>query len=49
MADLLDDTKIKQMVKTMFMVKQFKDITGIAEIFKEELERYRKRTVLARV
>ncbi len=48
MADLMDDTKIKQMVKTMFMVKQFKDITGIADIFKEELERYRKRAVVAR-
>lgn len=47
MADLMDDTKIKQMVKTIFMIKQFKDITGIAEIFKEELERYRKRTVVA--
>ena len=48
MADLQDDTKIKQMVKTFFMVKQFKDITGIAEMFKGELERYRKRTIFAR-
>ena len=47
-ADLQDDTKIKQMVKTFFMVKQFKDITDIAEMFKEELERYRKRTIGAR-
>jgi hypothetical protein len=30
------------------MIKQFKDITGIAELFKEELERYRKRTIIAR-
>jgi len=48
MADLQDDTKIKQVVKTLFMVKQFKDITGIAEMFKGELERYRKRTIFAR-
>ncbi len=48
MADLQDDTKIKQMVKTFFMVKQFKDITGIAEMFKGELERYRKRTIFSR-
>lgn len=47
-ADLQDDTKIKQMIKTFFMVKQFKDITGISEMFKEELERYRKRTIIAR-
>jgi hypothetical protein len=48
MADLQDDTKIKQMIKSFFMVKQFKDITGIAELFKRELERYRKRTIFAR-
>ncbi len=48
MADLQDDTKIKQVVKTIFMVKQFKDITGIAEMFKGELERFRKRTIMAR-
>jgi hypothetical protein len=48
MADLQDDTKIKQVVKTFFMVKQFKDITGIAEMFKGELERFRKRTIFAR-
>ncbi len=49
MADLLDNTKIKQLVKTFFMVKQFKDITGIAEMFIAELERYRKRTIAARI
>lgn len=48
MADLQDDTKIKQMIKIFFMVKQFKDITGIAEMFKGELERFRKRTIFAR-
>jgi hypothetical protein len=48
MADLKDDTKIKQIIKTFFMIKQFKDITDIAELFKDELERYRKRTIIAR-
>jgi hypothetical protein len=48
LADLQDDTKIKQVVKTFFMVKQFKDITGIADMFKEELARYKKRTIVAR-
>ena len=47
-ADIQDDTKIKQIVKTFFMVKQFKDITEIAAMFKEELDRYRKRTIIAR-
>jgi hypothetical protein len=48
MADLQDDTKIKQIIKSFFMIKQFKDITDIADLFKEELERYRKRTIIAR-
>ena len=48
LADLQDDTKIKQTVKSFFMIKQFKDITGMAELFKVELERYRKRTIIAR-
>jgi hypothetical protein len=47
MADLRDDTKIKQLVKTFFMVKQFKEITDVADLFREELERYKKRTVSA--
>jgi hypothetical protein len=48
LADLQDSSKVKQMVKTLFMVKQFKDITGIADMFKDELDRYRKRTIIAR-
>jgi hypothetical protein len=49
LAELQDDRKIKQVVKTFFMVKQFKDITGIADMFNAELERYRKRTIAARM
>ncbi len=45
--EIKDDTKIKQIVKTFFMVKQFKDITEISAMFKDELERYRKRTIIA--
>lgn len=45
--EIQDDTKIKQIVKTFFMVKQFKDITEISAMFKDELERYRKRTIIA--
>ncbi len=47
-AEIQDDTKIKQIVKTFFMVKQFKDIIEISALFKEELDRYRKRTISAR-
>jgi hypothetical protein len=47
-ADLFDDAKIKQLTKAFFIVKQFKDITAIAATFKEELEKYRKRTISAR-
>ncbi|TFH42632.1 MAG: hypothetical protein E4G96_03040 [Chrysiogenales bacterium] len=48
MAELQDDTKIKQIVKAFFMIKQFKDISAIALLFKEELGRFRKRTNSAR-
>lgn len=48
MAELMDDTKIKQLVKTFFMIKQFKDITGIALLFKDEVGRFKKRTESAR-
>ena len=44
MAELMDDTKVKQIVKTFFMIKQFKDITGIASLFKDEVGRFKKRT-----
>jgi len=47
-ADLFDDSKIKQLIKTFFIVKQFKEITEIAALFRNELERFRKRTVSAR-
>jgi hypothetical protein len=46
-ADLSDDVKIRQLTKAFFMIKQFKDIAGIAAMFKEELERFRKRTISA--
>jgi hypothetical protein len=44
MAELMDDTKIKQLVKTFFMIKQFKDITDITALFKDEVGRFKKRT-----
>jgi hypothetical protein len=47
-ADLFDDSKIKQLIKSFFTVRQFKELTEIAALFRNELERFRKRTVSAR-
>ncbi len=44
-ADLKDDNKIKTLVKEFFTVKKFQDIAEISKTFKNELERYRKRTL----
>jgi hypothetical protein len=46
-ADLVDDKKVKQLIKEFFVVKKFQDITDMAELFKSELERYRKRALRA--
>jgi len=47
MSDIGDDTKIKKLVKTIFIVKQFSEISDLSDIFREELERYRKRGIRA--
>ncbi len=47
MADLSDDVKIRQLMKAFFTVRQFKDLAEFAGIFKEELDRFRKRTLSA--
>jgi len=44
-ADLMDDTKIKEIIKTFFVIRQFKDITEMADMYKEELGRYKKRAL----
>ena len=43
--ELQDDIKIRQLLKSFFMLRQFKDITEISGMFKDELDRYRKRTL----
>lgn len=45
MAMLEDDTSIKELVKEMFIIKQFSDIKEVAEMYKKELERYKKRSL----
>jgi hypothetical protein len=42
-AELSDDTKIKDFIKTFFVVRQFKEINELAGIYKDELSRFRKR------
>jgi hypothetical protein len=42
--EIQDDIKIRQLLKSFFMLRQFKDIAEISTMFKDELERYRKRT-----
>jgi len=47
MAELTDDTKIKELVKTFFIIKKFDEITEISRMFKSELERFKKRALRA--
>jgi hypothetical protein len=42
-ADLRDETKIKELIKKFFIIRQFKDISELAAVYKSELERYIKR------
>ena len=47
LSDLNDDSKVKELIKSFFKVMQFKEITEIADIYKVELDRYRKRGLKA--
>jgi hypothetical protein len=44
MASLGDDSTVKDLIKTFFPIKQHKDLVEYAELFKKELERYKRRT-----
>ncbi len=44
MSNLSDDSKIKNLIKSFFFIKQFKDIEEVVRIYKIELERFRKRS-----
>ncbi len=45
MSMLEDDTKIKELVKEMFIIKQYKDIEEVAKMYRKELDRYKKRSL----
>jgi hypothetical protein len=47
MGMLGDDSSLKNTIKKFFSIRQFKDITEVADCFRKELERYRKRAVHA--
>lgn len=49
MADLGNDSKIKELVKSFFTIRQFKDISEMVELFRDELDRYRKRGMSASI
>jgi hypothetical protein len=44
LSDLNDESKIKNTIKAFFVIKKFRDIQEISELFKNELERFTKRT-----
>lgn len=44
-SELLDDSKIKELIKIIFKVKQFKEITILADQYKQEFSRYHKRAL----
>ncbi len=44
-ADLNDDNKIKTLIKSFFIIKKFSDIAEISKLFKNELDRFRKRAL----
>ncbi len=45
MGELNDDARIKDLIKLFFVVKTFREITDLAAMYKEELNRFRKRAL----
>lgn len=46
MGILKDDSNLKELVKVLFPIKQFKEMQEIADMFKEELSRYERRALM---
>ncbi|MBN1533072.1 MAG: hypothetical protein JXA20_10455 [Spirochaetes bacterium] len=44
-SDLSDDVKIKDLLKTFFVIRQFSEIAELAQLYRIELSRYRKRGI----
>lgn len=44
LADLNDESKIKDTIKAFFIIKKYSEIKEISELFKNELKRFTKRT-----
>ncbi len=47
-AELFDEGRVRDLIKAFFAIRKFQDIAEILELYKKELERYRKRTLRAR-
>ncbi len=47
MTILSDDTLVKDLIKTFFKIQKFADINEMAQLYRQELERYRKRAIRA--
>ena len=43
LTDIADDSKIKSLIKTFFVIKQHKDLVTYSDFFKSELKRYQRR------
>lgn len=44
-AELSDEGRVRDLIKTFFAVRKFQEINEILELYKKELERYKKRTL----
>ncbi len=44
-SELGDDTKIKELLKTFFVIRQFSEINDLTRLYRAELTRYRKRGI----
>jgi len=47
MSELNDDTMIKELIKSFFKIRKYADINEMTELFKQEVDRFRKRAIKA--
>lgn len=47
LSELNDDSTIKDLIKSFFKIRQYSDINEMAVLFKQEVERFRKRAIKA--
>ncbi len=47
LAHLNDDAIVKDLIKQFFIIRQFNDLKEISGLFRKEIERFRKRALIA--